>query len=46
MVLSLPRWARWLLARDAPLASRALAIALRAIFAHYRAWNERDAAAR
>jgi len=35
-VLSLPRWARWLLARDAPLASRALAIALRAIFAHYR----------
>ncbi|TMB09502.1 MAG: hypothetical protein E6J65_28955, partial [Deltaproteobacteria bacterium] len=35
-VLSLPRWARWILARDAQLASRALAVALRAIFAHYR----------
>jgi len=35
-VLSLPRWARWILARDAQLASRALALALRAIFAHYR----------
>src|SRR5438445_13523985 len=35
-VLSLPRWARWILARDAQLASRALAVALPAIFAHYR----------
>ena len=35
-VLSLPRWARWLLARDPALASRALAITLRAIFGHYR----------
>ena len=35
-VLSLPRWARWMLARDAALASRALSLALRAIFADYR----------
>jgi hypothetical protein len=35
-VLSLPRWARWLLARDSALASRALAITLRAIFSHHR----------
>jgi Putative transposase/Transposase zinc-binding domain len=35
-VLSLPRWARWMLARDPALASRALALALRAIFADYR----------
>ncbi|HUJ25425.1 MAG TPA: transposase [Myxococcales bacterium] len=35
-VLSLPRWARWMLARDPARASRALAIALRAVFAGYR----------
>ncbi len=35
-VLSLPRWARWMLARDSALASRALAVALRAIFSSYR----------
>jgi hypothetical protein len=35
-VLSLPRWARWMLARDSALATRALAIALRAISADYR----------
>ena len=36
-VLSLPRWARWILARDAQLASHALAVvALLAIFADYR----------
>ncbi len=35
-VLSVPRWARWILARDAQLASRALAVTLRAIFADYR----------
>jgi hypothetical protein len=35
-VLSLPRWARWMLARDGALAGRSLAIALRAIFAGYR----------
>ena len=35
-VLSLPRRARWLLARDPQLLSRALDIALRAIFRSYR----------
>ena len=35
-VLSLPRWARFLLARDPALASRALAVTLRAIFLGYR----------
>ena len=35
-MLSLPRWARWMLARDSALASRALGITLRAIFADYR----------
>src|SRR5216684_4843608 len=35
-VLSLPRWARFLLARDPRLITRALDIALRAIFAHQR----------
>ena len=34
-VLSLPRWARWLLARDGALASQALAITLRQIFRHH-----------
>ena len=36
LVLSLPRWARWLLARDPQVTSRGLAVALLAIFAHYR----------
>jgi len=48
-VLSLPRWARWLLARDPRLAGRTLEVALRAIFAslHRRARREgvRDARA-
>ena len=48
-VLSLPRWARWLLARDPRLAGRTLEVALRAIFAslHRRARREgvRDAPA-
>ena len=35
-VLSLPRWARFLLARDPQLVTRTLDIALRAIFAHQR----------
>jgi hypothetical protein len=35
-VLSLPRWARFLLARDPQLITRTLDIALRAIFAHQR----------
>jgi hypothetical protein len=35
-VLSLPRWARFLLARDPLLITRTLDIALRAIFAHQR----------
>src|SRR5712692_1648874 len=35
-VLSLPRWARFLLARDPRLITRTLDIALRAIFAHQR----------
>jgi putative transposase len=35
-VLSLPRWARFLLARDPLLITRTLEIALRAIFAHQR----------
>ena len=35
-VLSLPRWARFLLARDPMLITRALDIALRTIFAHQR----------
>ena len=35
-VLSLPRWARFLLAKDAALASRVLAIVLRAVFGDYR----------
>ena len=35
-VLSLPRWARFLLAKDSKLASRVLAIVLRAVFTDYR----------
>src|SRR5207237_8646850 len=35
-VLSLPRWARFLLARDPELITRTLDVALRAIFAHQR----------
>jgi putative transposase len=35
-VLSLPRWARFLLARDPQLITRTLDIAMRAIFAHQR----------
>src|SRR5712671_6194660 len=35
-VLSLPRWARFLLARDPQLITRTLDVALRAIFAHQR----------
>jgi hypothetical protein len=35
-VLSLPRWARWLLARDSRLVSRTLEVALRTIFASLR----------
>jgi hypothetical protein len=35
-VLSLPRWARFLLARDPMLITRSLDIALRTIFAHQR----------
>jgi transposase-like zinc-binding protein/putative transposase len=48
-VLSLPRWARWLLARDPRLADQTLEVALRAIFGSLRrrAWREgvRDARA-
>jgi hypothetical protein len=35
-VLSLPRWARWLLARDEKLTTRALRITLRHVFSRYR----------
>jgi len=35
-VLSLPRWARWLLARDGKLATLALNVVLRSIFANLR----------
>src|SRR5207237_791342 len=35
-VLSLPRWARFLLARDPMLITRTLNVALRTIFAHQR----------
>ncbi len=43
-VLSLPRWARWLLARDPRLASRTLNVALRAIFASLRRRARREGA--
>jgi putative transposase/transposase-like zinc-binding protein len=41
-VLSLPRWARWLLARDPRLAGRTLEVALRAIFASLRRRARRE----
>ncbi len=43
-VLSLPRWARFLLARDPMLITRTLDIALRTIFAHQRRLARRSGA--